>query len=244
MPASRAPRASERRLIELLAAHGPLTRAELAELSGIPRRTVSGAAARLLARGLLTEKETPGRLPDGPRTEGSRHRGPTADALHLPDSPRGVCVVLITHEDMAVCEVGADGARRAPVVREPFRWWTCSDLVAEVERLLTLVKGPDPVQQVSQVILGIPQPYRRDHGVTLLEQGIPRYYGIDAYPPWLTTDLAAALTDRLGIPAHVENLINLAALGESSAGAARDRHSVLYLRLGDIVAGAVVVQGR
>ncbi|MFC8086937.1 ROK family transcriptional regulator [Streptomyces sp. NPDC057340] len=242
MSTSPAPRASERRLIELIAAHGPLTRAELTELSGIPRRTVSGAAARLLARGLLTQKKTSGCLPDGPRTEEARRRGPTADALHLPDTPGGVLVVLITHEDIAVCEVGPDG-RRTPVAKEPFQWWTCTDPAVEVERLLTAVPGRDPVQRVSRMVLGVPQPYRQDHGVTLLGEDVPGYYGIDEYPAWLTTDLAAALSHRFGVPAHVENLINLAALGEASAGAARGRHSVLYLRLGDIVAGAVVVQG-
>ncbi|MFC8371264.1 MULTISPECIES: ROK family transcriptional regulator [unclassified Streptomyces] len=238
MPTSRAPRASERRLIELVTAHGPLTRAELTELSGIPRRTVSGAAARLLTRGLLTEDGTSGHAPDRPRTGGGR--GPAARALRLPGAPRDACVVLITHEDIALCHVGVDGDRRSPVVREPFRWWTCADLATEIERLLaSTTRSP-----VSQVIVGFPQPYRQGHGVTFLEQGVPRYYGIDAYPSWLSGDPAAVLTSRLGVPARVENLINLAALGEASAGAARDLHSVLYLRLGDIVAGAVVVQGR
>ncbi|MFK0120849.1 ROK family protein [Streptomyces sp. NPDC090994] len=238
MPSSRAPRASERRLIELVEAHGALTRAELAELSGIPRRTVSGASARLLARGLLTECAPSDHVPVRPRGVGGR--GPAAQVLRLPDQPRDTCAVLITHEDIAVCHVGADGTRRSPVVREPFRWWTCADLATEIGRLLPLAaKAP-----VAQVVVGIPQPYRQGHGVTLLEQGAPHYYRIDAYPPWLEGDLGAALTDRLGVPVRVENLINLAALGEASAGAARGRHSMLYLRLGDIVTAAAVVRGR
>ncbi len=215
-----APRASERQVLQLLGAHGPLSRARLTELSGLPLRTISGATTRLLARGLVTHAPAAAGRP-----------GRTGKVFALPGSPQVIAVVVVTHEDLAICRVRADGSRAGPVTRTPFRWWTCPDLPAEVAgRLGAAVDG---------VVLAIPQAYRQGHGVMLLEDGVPGYYGIAEYPAWIHTDLAAALTARLGVPAIVENLINLAALGEADGV-----DSLIYLRLGDIVASAVVIEGR
>lgn len=55
-----APAASERRLLVLLECAGPLTRAQLADRSGLPRTTVTGLAAKLLAAGVLAERVSAG----------------------------------------------------------------------------------------------------------------------------------------------------------------------------------------
>ena len=58
------------RLLTLLEVSGSLTRAELAELAGLPPTTVAGAVAELLREGLLTEFETaprPGQAGRPPR---------------------------------------------------------------------------------------------------------------------------------------------------------------------------------
>ncbi|MFF5078270.1 ROK family protein [Actinoplanes sp. NPDC000266] len=220
MPDPSAPRASERRVLQVVAEHGALTRAELSAIAGLPLRTVTAATSRLAARGLLTQN----------RAAPSR-RGRSATVFALPAEGRTLGVVIVTHDDITACRLDEKGDRLGPAVREDFRWWACPDLAAEAARLLD---GP-----VDGLVLAIPQAYRQGHGVTLLEDGVPSYYGIEDYPEWIRGDLAARLTERLGVPAVVENLINLAALGESA-----DVQSLLYLRLGDIVASAVVVEGR
>jgi predicted NBD/HSP70 family sugar kinase len=77
-------RTTERRLLALLEVSGPLTRAELARLAGLPPTTISGVAAELLRDGRIVEVEAE---PGG----GRAGRPPRALALSAP--PRVVAVV-------------------------------------------------------------------------------------------------------------------------------------------------------
>lgn len=240
MTEAAAPRASERRVLELLASHGPLTRQALASLAGMPARTVDGAAARLVARGLVQQRR------EEPEEIERRHgRGRPALVLDLPAGGGAVGAVVVSHHDIRAALITATGALLTPVVREPLQWWKCADLAAEAERLLQdLAQTHHSLPAIGAVVLGVPQPYRQGVGVTLLEDGPSVHRDGTPYPDWLRRDLAQDLLARLGVPGIVENNVNLAALGEAVLGAGARAECTLYLVLGGILAAGIVVNGQ
>ncbi|MBQ0978729.1 ROK family protein [Micromonospora sp. M61] len=69
-------------------------------------------------------------------------------------------------------------------------------------------------------------------------------YATDSLPGWTGTPVADALATRLGRDVRVVNDVHAAALGESWAGAGRDRAHVLLVAVGTGLGGAIVRNGR
>ena len=65
--------------------------------------------------------------------------------------------------------------------------------------------------------------------------------GRPMFAPWLRTDPAHALSERLGVPVHIENDANLGALGEAHFGAGRDHSESIYIKIADRSIGAGLV---
>jgi glucokinase len=63
-------------------------------------------------------------------------------------------------------------------------------------------------------------------------------------PGWHDVPLARAISDRLGVPAWIENDANAAALAESRAGAGRGAQHLVLLALGTGIGGGLVFDGR
>jgi glucokinase len=61
--------------------------------------------------------------------------------------------------------------------------------------------------------------------------------------PWAEIDLSAVLSERLGLPAFVDNDANTAMLAEHRAGAARGARHAAMLTVGTGIGGALVVGG-
>lgn len=61
---------------------------------------------------------------------------------------------------------------------------------------------------------------------------------------WTDFELGQWLAELSGLPVHVDNDANVAALGEALAGAGRGADPVLYVTLGSGVGGGMVVEGR
>lgn len=232
------PRASERRLIDLLT-RGPLTRQQLVELSGLPARTVAGAANRLVTRGLLLER---------PETRGGTvERGRPAMVLSLPPRRAAVGMALLSHRSIRLVYTDMNGAPLTAVVEKPFHWYECADLASTVSEQLTqlLSRTPAVIPTVARIVVGVPMPYQRGRGVVLLGSQTPRpRLPIDRYPPWVHTDLEVALSKTHGITALVENDVNLAALGEADTGAAASSDSSIFLKIGLSLAAGIVVDNQ
>lgn len=60
---------------------------------------------------------------------------------------------------------------------------------------------------------------------------------------WNDFALKTWLSDRTGLPVAVDNDANVAALGESAAGAGRDANPLFYITLGSGVGGGLIVDG-
>ncbi|GAA4623193.1 ROK family transcriptional regulator [Actinoallomurus vinaceus] len=230
-------RGAERRVVELLDQHEALNRAELARLAALPVSTVTGATARLLARGVLEEAPKSGHDP-------APVRGRPATTLRLVRRASLVGAVVVTHRVVRAALVSTDG-RLYGRVEAPYDWLQCPDIVAEVARLLATAreKAAGPAS-LDHVVLGVPFPYQQGVGFSRLEASVARPADPPPMSAWLFRDLAPDLTAAFAVPATVDNECNLAALGEVAFGAARGRQHVIYLKLVTGMGAGLIVNGR
>jgi predicted NBD/HSP70 family sugar kinase len=174
-PAAPATRTAHR-LLALLEVSGPLTRAELAELAGLPPTTVAGAVAELLHEGLLTEIEP------APR---SRQAGRPPRALALAAPPGVVALVGIRHHGLRTSLVGVDGTALSDhgeavpggdadpgALLEPATSMLLADLRA----------AGVPRERLAAVVLSVPRPRPQSHPLAPLGErlGVPLLVENDA----------------------------------------------------------------
>ncbi|MFD6876828.1 MULTISPECIES: ROK family transcriptional regulator [unclassified Streptomyces] len=208
---------NDRLALELLQAEGPLTAAQLKQLTGLSRPSVADLVERLAGAGLI---EVVGE-------SGEQRRGPNA-RLYGIVARRAHLAALDVRTDSATAVVtdllGRPLARAALPV----------DAVEEaVERLEALTREAG-AERLHTVVVGAPglvAPASGELGDTI---GLPSWH----------RDLVTALQRRLPAKVVVENETNLAALAEQRVGAARDLDSFVLLWLGAGVGAAVVLDGR
>lgn len=212
-------------------------RRELAELTGLPRTTVTAAVASLIARGLLTET-------DGPAV--TRRAGRPSPTVRIDLSRKTVAAVELGRRSQSVSLMGFDGRvlNRADIE---------FDQAQPLEAVAAgLAAAADTVAcdatEVSAMVVSVAMPFRRGAGapqVPMYSAGEMHFAPAKARRPnWLLTDPSAALTEALGIPVVIENDINLAALGESGHGAARGAHTAVYLSVVPGFGAGIVIDGR
>ncbi|MBB2746780.1 UNVERIFIED_ORG: putative NBD/HSP70 family sugar kinase [Microbispora rosea subsp. rosea] len=209
-------RGHEQTVLGLLRAHGPLNRGELSRRCGLSRTTLHDTLSGLLATGAVVTA-----MPD----EAPRGRGRPAErlalnpavgqALGIDFARRAVHVaaVGVTYEI-----VGAAGEAHAPGLPWP-------DRVALAERLVRgLVGGGLWHRALKGVGVGVVGPLAGARDGTL-------------------SGVEALLGERFGGPVLLDNNTRLAALAESTWGAAAGDQDALYLRLSYGVGGGVVAGG-
>ncbi|WP_407318521.1 ROK family protein [Isoptericola halotolerans] len=198
---------------------GPTSRAGLARATGLTRVTISDLVGVLLAEDLVEELGTqPGRRVGKPAIlVGMRTDAYQIVAVDLSDDTvlRGA-VLTLTGEAVVRQELEVGDRRGDDLV----------DLIARFARRL-VAAATRPV-----IGVGIGSPGVVDHAGRVVEA--PNV-------EWRDLPLAATLTDRLGLPVHVANDANSAALAEYTYGGAAD--SMLVLTVGQGVGAGVMVDG-
>jgi predicted NBD/HSP70 family sugar kinase len=199
---------------------GPHSRAELARATGLTRVTVSDLVGALLSEGLVTEL--------GLRAEGKVGKPGTPVGLRE-DAFQIVAVDLADDERMHGAVLDLSGA-----VRERRSAATEGRTgAAAVEALLALCR--DLVAAASHPVLGV--------GVG--SPGVIDPAGTVVQAPnrgWFDVPLAAQLEAGLGVPVHVANDANTAALGEFTYGGASGG-GLLVLTVGEGVGSGIVLDG-
>ena len=215
-----------RAVFAALLKHGTLTRAAIAELTGLSRVTASGLVDQLIRRGFVVQAE------DVPAAGG----GPNARAYALaPDSAYAVGVAINDYA-IAVMTTSLSGAvvsrHEEPIV-------DIDEVVPAVEKAIRaeLAKLNAAVSKLRYVVLGA-------SGV-VEPTGHALAYAVNR-PSWKTT-LAARLRPTLPCPIVFENDVNLAALAEAHVGAGAglgDKLDMALVWLDEGIACGVIVGGR
>jgi predicted NBD/HSP70 family sugar kinase len=208
---------NDRRALDLLLEHGPLSAPQLRTLTGLSRPTVADLIERLSVEGLIkVTGET-----------GAERRGPNARLYGLVGDRSYVAGVDVRRDGLhvTVADITGREAGRAsgPVPPDP-------DLVQLIAEALDRAGGGRPLHTV---VVGVPGLIHPRTSVTVGGE----------VPGW-RTELKPALTERLGVQVILENEVNLAAIAEHRVGSAVGHADFALMWLDAGIGGAVVLDGR
>ncbi|WP_432107295.1 ROK family transcriptional regulator, partial [Streptomyces sp. AA1529] len=218
---------NDRAALDLLVAHGPLTRTRISALTGLSKPTASQLLGRLAETGLV-------------RTRSKERGRPGPDALLYEIDPRAARVAALSVDPRGVSAVVADIAGtvvgRARVAAEPAAEGSrdrTAWLVGEaVDRALR--QAGSGQHRPHTTVVGTP-------GAVDPRSGELRY--APHLPGLHSRTLHTELTEALGGPVVIENDVNLAALAERHTGAARGHDDFVLLWVDDGIGAAVFVDG-
>jgi predicted NBD/HSP70 family sugar kinase len=216
---------NDKAALEVLLERGPLTRSQLASITGISKPTASQLLARLQASGLVVRDGIREGLPG--RTAELYRVNPKASYVAGVDVAPGrisVRVAEITGQVIGEHELATPGRGSGHAV----------------DRIRSALAGAcDPagigIGQLGRVVIGMPG-------------AVNPATGRLAYAPhmsgWCIPRLVETLTGGLGVPVAVENDVNLVAQAEQAYGIATDVPSFAVVWLGNGLGMAMVIDGR
>ena len=213
---------NERQILRLIQAHGPISRAEVARLSGLSPPTVSKAVASLLTAGLIEETAA-----------STNARGRPAVNLRLASEVVQVVGIVIDADQCEVVTAGLDGVLHADphVFPTPS---TYSQLLDTLEQHCRQVIGKG---RISTLGIGVSLPGLIDvgGGRGVLSPNLP--YTNGRRP-------AADLGERLGVSAVLVHETSALCLAERHYGQATDLDDFAVLDIGVGVGLGVMSGGR
>jgi predicted NBD/HSP70 family sugar kinase len=216
---------NDRAALQALFRHGPITRPELSNLTGLSKPTASQLLGRLKDAGLV--------ILDG-RREGLPGR--TAETYRINPRLALICALDVTGARIEALVAGITGEVMGEfLLATPGR--SGGDAVSRVRAAVAgacAVAGISP-DELSRVTIGI-------QGA--IDPGTRRLWYAAHIRGWQVPDLIGALEDGLGVTVEVENDVNLVALAEHVHGAARGHQDFVLLWGGRGLGVALVLGGR
>jgi predicted NBD/HSP70 family sugar kinase/biotin operon repressor len=216
---------NRRVVLEAVRLHGPLSRADIARMTGLSAQAISNIADQLRGDGLLIEKR---------RRDGSRGQPPLALALN----PAGghTLGLSLDHDRLVVALVDLAGS-----VCATRHVALASTTPATVLRLIE--------QTVAKVIKAAAVERRRVLGAGLIvpalfEQGNLVSFGPTGLPGLEGLPLADLLSRRLDMPVLVENDATAAAIGEHLYGLGKGLRDFVYIYFGTGLGSGIFVAGQ
>lgn len=216
---------NDRAALKALLEHGPLTRPELGDLTGLSKPTASQLLTRLREAGLVVlEGRRGGAL------------GRTAEEYGINPRAAHVCGLDITPHRIEAVVADLTGG-----IAGEFRLPTPSRAGGKaVEEVKTAVEGACSAAgilpaELSRVVIGVQGAVDPATG----RLGYTRHL-----PGWQIADLVGALRTHLGTQVEVENDVNLVALAEQAHGTAQGHEDFVVLWVGSGIGMALVLGGR
>lgn len=213
------------RLLELLRCHAPISRADLARLTGLTRSTVTVITSELIAQGLVRE---------GGELSTSRGGGRPGTGLMLhPDGAFFIGAAIET-EHLTVLKLNL-AAKIITRMQEPLQG---ADLVQVLEQLM---------QMVDRVHGSEPFSNTRLRGIGLSIQGVLNLDGVIIRAPflnWAGGDLRSHLQPHFPVPLFVDNDANAAALAEVYLGNAMQTSNLLYILINQGIGSGIIVNNQ
>jgi len=215
---------NERSVLELIHRGGPLSRAQVARVSGLSKPTVSLALTGLLDAQLVREVG---------KSRGER--GPSALLYELNPSAgwvAGIDVGRVWVRAAIANIAGTVVARRD----ERARVGSAKTLIGQIGAIARRLAGEAGVRwpDVTQAVLGSPGVFDPVHGYVAMAPNLPG---------WGRHGLVEAVREELGTNVTFENDVNLAALAEREHGHGRNAGSFVFLAVGTGIGMALVMDG-
>ena len=221
---------SRRILLREIAQHGPMPRIELASHTGISRATVTAVTSDLLRGGLILEEpsESPSKAPirGRPRID-LKIRGAAHLAAGLKVSDTSISLVLMDFEGNQI----ADYECQMDQIRQP-----ASILADEIAKGLTALtaRAGKKITDLSGVGVGISGVVDANHGLVYWSPSLDQR----------NVGLGKILTDRLEVPAYVDNDANLVAMAELTFGKGKDHSDFIVITIESGVGMGMVLGGQ
>jgi predicted NBD/HSP70 family sugar kinase len=215
---------NERTVLDTIREAAPISRAEISRRAGISKPTVSLALESLVAAGLVREAKHD---PDGP-SYGAVFFEPVPEAAVVLGLDLGARFLR-----GAICDLAGNVRARQDVELSRPHADSALGSISALRDVLVRASGLDGVP-IDGVVLGIPGAVDADTGRISLVENVR---GLE------DRDIRAELSDRLGLPAVIENDINLAAVGERWRGIAHGVDDFAFLSIGTGLGCGVVLDG-
>ncbi|OKK19566.1 ROK family transcriptional regulator [Streptomyces sp. CB00455] len=214
---------NDRAALELLLAHGPLSRTRIGHLTGLSKPTASQLLARLEAAGLVVATGTDGGRP-----------GPSAQLYAVNPRAAHVGGLDVTPDRVLAAVADLTGTVTG---RHEVPYTEGTDAVEQVvEALGGAVKAAGLHRcDLHRVVIATPGAFDPQTGRLRYASHLPGWHS-----PTLLEELAAALP----MPVEYENDVNLAAVAEQRLGAARGHEDFVLLWNEEGLGAALVLGGR
>jgi predicted NBD/HSP70 family sugar kinase len=212
-------------VLEAALEHGPISRAELARITGLSKQTTSQVVRALEESGWLRARgQTQGAL------------GRSATTYEVDADTALVLGIDLGGTKTHVVLANLVGTIRGEAV-EPTDPRGGKFVIDRIGSLLERVgrEAGISLDAVRLGVMGSPGVLQRDSGIITDAPNIP---GLDRFS---VTD---ALRDRLGFAVEVENDVNVAAHGEAWQGSCRDARTFAFVALGTGIGMGLVADGR
>ena len=216
---------NDRAALDLLVEHGSLTRAQLGDLTGLSKPTTGQLLGRLEEADLVITSGITNGGP-GPRAQLYAINPDAAHVVALDVTPARILAAVADLTGRTVGEYELRTPRRAR-----------PDAVTNVVQAITgaAASAGRPVSSLRHLAIGTPGAF---------DPTTRRLRYARHLPGWHDPHLLERLTEEVGIPIHVDNDVNLAAMAELSAGAARGVDDFVLLWVDDGLGAAIVINGR
>lgn len=216
-------------VVQLVRDRGPLSRADLARLSGLSPSTVTAITADLLAEGLLVEDPQAG-------TDGQASVGRPATPLRL-DPAAGHAVGIKLGPDTLIATVTDLDAEPLSMARVPHGANADTATTVRVfQGLVDQVLGEAGLDGQTLVGLGIGVPGVVDPGSGTVSDS--------PLADWVEHDLRDMLAGQFGVPVHVDNDVNTLTIAEHLFGAGRGVTDLAVVTVGRGIGMGVIADGR
>jgi predicted NBD/HSP70 family sugar kinase len=216
---------NEQLLLQAVRAEGPISRTDLAQLSGLSKPTVAVALAALERDGLVQMA--------GLRTG---MRGPAAVLYELRPQAAYVLGLDVGREYLRAAVSDLSGTVRARSSRRA-RSAGAHSRVSELVSLADEVSSASGMRRsrVSQVVIGSPGVY---------EPGKGSFRAARNLPGWERPEVVQELREAFGRSTAFENDVDLAALAERDLGHGRSVGTFCFVSVGTGIGMGLVIDGR
>lgn len=206
---------------------GPSYRAQMARRLKLSLPAVSRAVENLLEQGYVVE---------GPEVRSTA--GKAVPSVQVNDEKAAVLGINLLSEKLRIAAFDLSGKNRGIYVGRSLAESSniVDDLQREVRQFFDRLYADhtSPLPRVEAVTVGVPAV------VDVKSQKLLNAY---LYENLEGVDLSSSLSDALGIPVYVENIVKLAALGEYRYGLRRQYDNLLFIEIGKGVGAGAIVEG-